>query len=260
MMKTINRIFVSILLVCVIFFTISLSGCLGLLLEPIRKMEAYYDSLPVCGDFIYAIVEDKNGEKTAVLHGFSEEGKKKVGVILPETVDGYKVSLVGDGRWTPPGKTDVIRLYILSEFTFRFPNWIRQERVWKFNVYNNKTPGGLGGSIFFPYGLEDHYYDYYEEEANVSYMYNYEEAPHNGIYWIDDYDGTTIKFIPPYPVREGYIFDGWYSDEECTKLWDFEKDVIPAKEYKEVVRADGTKYESYDYKNNKLYEKWSKAV
>ncbi len=31
--------------------------------------------------------------------------------------------------------------------------------------------------------------------------------------------------LPSDPVREGYIFDGWYSDAKFKKPWDFEKDV-----------------------------------
>ncbi|MDE5867437.1 MAG: InlB B-repeat-containing protein, partial [Anaeroplasmataceae bacterium] len=37
--------------------------------------------------------------------------------------------------------------------------------------------------------------------------------------------GSKIK-KPTDPTREGYTFDNWYQDEECTILWDFEKDTI----------------------------------
>ena len=30
---------------------------------------------------------------------------------------------------------------------------------------------------------------------------------------------------PESPTREGYTFDGWYSDENCSYLWDFETPV-----------------------------------
>lgn len=31
---------------------------------------------------------------------------------------------------------------------------------------------------------------------------------------------------PSNPVKEGYAFDGWYQDQECTDKWDFEKDKV----------------------------------
>lgn len=31
---------------------------------------------------------------------------------------------------------------------------------------------------------------------------------------------------PADPVREGYTFDGWYQEEECTTPWDFDKDFV----------------------------------
>ena len=129
----------------------------------------------------------------------------------------------------------------------------------KFNVYNSKfhdwhhpEQEDIGANEFLPFGTK---YALISETANVSYMYNYEDAPHEGIYWIDDYDGSKIKFIPPAPIREGYTFLGWYKDEECTEKWDFDNDLIPEKEY-ETKQDDGTEYKVYKYKNNKLYAKW----
>ena len=262
MKKAINKVLMSSLLACVMFFTISLSGCIRTIFGPFIELEKFYNSLPVCGDFIYSIAEDDNGEKTAVLHGFSEEGRKKAGAVLPEAVDGYKVSLVGDGHWAPKNSEGVIRLYILSEFTFQFPNRLRNDDILKFNIYNSKfhdryqpEQGGIGVNVYYP--LNSKFFSAYET-ANLSYVYNYEDAPHEGTYWIDDYDGGTIKFIPPDPVREGYTFEGWYKDEECIEKWDFDNDLIPEKEYETKQKDDGTEYKVYKYKNNKLYAKWRK--
>jgi len=36
--------------------------------------------------------------------------------------------------------------------------------------------------------------------------------------------GDTIA-EPENPTREGYTFEGWYSDENCTYLWDFDTQV-----------------------------------
>ncbi|MDE7100863.1 MAG: InlB B-repeat-containing protein, partial [Anaeroplasmataceae bacterium] len=37
--------------------------------------------------------------------------------------------------------------------------------------------------------------------------------------------GSKIK-KPTDPTREGYTFENWYQDEECTILWDFDKNTI----------------------------------
>lgn len=44
------------------------------------------------------------------------------------------------------------------------------------------------------------------------------------------------------PVKAGYVFNGWYADEACTKAWNFEKDVVTGKTtlyagYKEILKA-----------------------
>jgi hypothetical protein len=45
-------------------------------------------------------------------------------------------------------------------------------------------------------------------------------------YWSDDIEiGERINTLPPIPEREGYIFDGWYSDLEFINKWDFEEDM-----------------------------------
>ncbi|MBO4962896.1 MAG: InlB B-repeat-containing protein [Clostridia bacterium] len=58
--------------------------------------------------------------------------------------------------------------------------------------------------------------------ANIEFMYNYENAPNQGYYWIDDLEtGETLTYMPKNPTREGYTFGGWYADSECTIEYDF---------------------------------------
>jgi len=39
-----------------------------------------------------------------------------------------------------------------------------------------------------------------------------------------EYGNTIVE--PEHPIYEGFIFDGWYLDEELTTKWDFENDVV----------------------------------
>ena len=85
--------------------------------------------------------------------------------------------------------------------------------------------------------------------ANVSYYLNYEVENHDGYYWIDDYDyGTKITYIPEDPTREGYIFDGWYKEEACLNVWNFEMDTLP----EAILDEEGEPV----YQETKLFAKW----
>ena len=91
------------------------------------------------------------------------------------------------------------------------------------------------------------YYDGYKEinkhrniyKANVCYYFNLEE---NDYYYIDYYEENSfIEFIPPNPVKEGYVFEGWYKEKECLNKWDFESDFVKLEENSNEI---------------KLYAKW----
>ncbi|MBO4962969.1 MAG: InlB B-repeat-containing protein [Clostridia bacterium] len=92
--------------------------------------------------------------------------------------------------------------------------------------------------------------------ANIEFMYNYENAPTKGYYWIDDLEtGETLAYMPPNPTREGYTFDGWYADSECTIEYDFTTPYIK-KEFVEMETEDAY-YLVYpkDYVTH-IYAKW----
>ena len=100
--------------------------------------------------------------------------------------------------------------------------------------------------------------------ANISYYYNYESAPADGYYWIDDCDyGGTIEFIPPEPEREGYTFGGWYKEPECINEWDFATDTLPEEktELKEShINGQVSFVEMPVYQETILYAKWTKQT
>lgn len=92
------------------------------------------------------------------------------------------------------------------------------------------------------------YYDGYKEinnqfniyKANICYFLNLEENDY--YYYVDYYEENSfIEFIPPNPVKEGYVFDGWYKEKECINKWDFEIDTVKLEENIEEI---------------KLYAKW----
>lgn len=78
--------------------------------------------------------------------------------------------------------------------------------------------------------------------ANVSYLFNYQDNPNEGYFFVDLIEETGKLTKPPYdPKREGYEFSGWYTDAECTDKWDFENDVVTI---------------NFDEEGNRIYEEF----
>ena len=84
--------------------------------------------------------------------------------------------------------------------------------------------------------------------ANISYLFNYPDAPNRNYFLVDLVESTGRLRRPPYePERNGYVFGGWYKDAECTELWDFNKDVVE-------ISYDGNGARIYE--ELWLYAKW----
>lgn len=109
-----------------------------------------------------------------------------------------------------------------------------------YNVYNNGINYFLDDAKYDDYykcALLPFVYDgiketYKQSEniivANTLYMFNYDEAPNEGYFFINDYlVGEMIENTPYEPVREGYTFAGWYKEAECLNVWNFGTDAYP---------------------------------
>ena len=105
-------------------------------------------------------------------------------------------------------------------------------------VFERKFPGGKSDlDLYIP--------------ANISYMFNYEENPNEGYFFIDlvEESGKLIK--PPYdPKREGYKFDGWYKESECVNQWNFDTDEVKINYNEEGERI---------YEEITLFAKWTEV-
>ena len=86
--------------------------------------------------------------------------------------------------------------------------------------------------------------------ANIAYMFNYPDAPNENYFFIDLVERKRNARLtePPYiPEREGYVFEGWYKEEECINAWDFETDFV------EIKAEKGKQI----YEEIRLYAKWA---
>lgn len=190
--------------------------------------------------------------------GLSEEGLTKEIIIVPHYIDGIEVREVGSPPFQGTGGTwkseSLRRIYIpfpAAVYVTKSEGISNLERV---SVLEHEVIGGKGFYITSYYLNDTSPYGFVDNGicANVSYMYNYDDSPNHGYYWIDDYDyGTKITYIPENPTRIGYIFDGWYKEEECINKWDFNVDKLP-----DGLYDDGQNL--FIYQETILYAKWIK--
>ncbi len=213
--------------------------------------------------------------------GLTDKGREQEYLVIPETIDGMNVIGIGcnsggdvssikekygDEKYAQFKSDKLRKIFIISEVDI-VQGWMVDKIVENrepfeaiFYISNQKSWVYTPDVFFFFTSmkgekdlkswnkqLQDPYNCYYA--ANVSYYYNYETAPNDGYYWIDNYAyGEKIEYIPENPTRDGYTFDGWYKESECINAWNFEVDTLPEEQFNEE--------EITIYQETKLYAKW----
>ena len=216
------------------------------------------------GKKVYPDSKNKNVvDKYIRIIGLSEEGKKKEIVIVPHYIDGIEVREVGSPPYNGTGgswESDLLtKIFVPFPADINVCHSSLTPNLKRVIVLEHGTVGGsIQGVSVTSFNMHDAYGILYGGTSkygngfcsNVSYMFNYDEAPNDGYYWIDDYDyGTNITYIPDNPTRDGYIFDGWYKEKECINKWDFDVDKLPEELYNDRVHW------AY-YQETILYAKW----
>ncbi len=214
--------------------------------------------------FIYTVGYDTN--RVSIL-GLTDKGREQEYLIVPEKIDGKDVVALsyndynekkieekfGDKKYSGLRSDNLKKIFIIPKIQVKNMDVFQCAK----NLYGVFY---LSNESTVREGV-NHYNYYYTKEnevpkitrdgriANVSYYYNYEQAPNNGYYWIDNYNyGEKIEYIPPIPERDGYAFDGWYKESDCINKWDFETDALPQ------AQVDDQGQEIYQ--ETKLYAKW----
>lgn len=225
----------------------------------------------------YAVRTSDDGEEICYIVGLTESGQGQTELIFPEYIDGKQVYGIGY-HLNPPGapvwyteyrgsfeSENLQKLYI--PYNMDDAEWgkhdIEEWAMWCPNAYTviwkslkfqciSWQKGYIVGYNLLPELLDGE--DPVGILANVSYMYNYENAQDDGYYWVDSYDSNLINFTPPEPKREGYSFGGWYKEPECINVWNFEADKTG-----EEIPLSSAVFEDYDENQiTYLYAKWYK--
>ena len=229
--------------------------------------------LSACSGFVrneewgYFTVKFYDDRETAYITGLTEEGQQQRFLVIPEEIDGVRVSTIGERpplqMWSSIGYADFcsdklekiyipISIYILGGSFRNSPNLEKAIIITNEFIRGSVSPAKIYYSNMQYLSFSAHSQEY-NGRANVSYFYNYDIEENYGYYWIDDWDyGGKIEFIPPEPEREGYTFGGWYKEPECINKWNFETDVLP--EERTEVNEEGE--EEVIYQETKLYAKW----
>ena len=249
---------ISLVLLC----TIALSGCI------VIDEDGWFfreDFLPEyeSGYYRYAVKKFEDGTKEAYIIGLTKSGLQQKTLIFPDMIDGIDVDGYGYGIGS-----------IMVTGTNKFVGKFESENLEKLFYVSRPKGGGTRFGEFYSvfwninssfigqkmimghdYYIKKGYHDmtvYDIQEvyiANVSYLYNYEDCPNSGCYWVDSYDQSVITFIPPDPQREGYKFGGWYKESECINKWNFAIDTTG-----NSISAGAEYIETYEGKY--LYAKW----
>lgn len=220
----------------------------------------------VNGDFLYNGVQDSMNKPCVTIIGLSEKGQQKETIVIPTKLNGNLVKAFGKSfAYRNAGRIEsenLKNLYIHNQIERVIVNdyFCKLRNVKVYCGYDSEKLDILGyhfslcGTIYVSKEECDKYIGPIEEEdelnnriiyANVIYYLNYDRKT---TFFVDDCDGTVVNVIPPDPTRKGYLFKGWYKEQECINQWDFENDIVPLKEYDENGK--------YVLKETKIYAKW----
>ena len=143
--------------------------------------------------------------------------------------------IAGSVNWPAPKFTERKTYYVISASTKRFIDATISGNIYvlPYTYYKRLQFSHLGDDSL---------------AANISFMFNYENNPNEGYFFVDLVEESGLITKPPYdPKRDGYTFAGWYKDPECLTPWNFDTDVITIEFDEEGNRI---------YEEICLYAKW----
>ena len=193
--------------------------------------DGYFQYIHLCDN---SKRQDQN-DKSLVIVGFTESGMQQETLDIPAEINGYQVKRIGLIDHGYPGtelsryvtcsatlrklfipssvayikcfEGEEVSLMICDEYTemdysFTFSNYkdiyLCSKRYKELNIQSN--------NIF---------------SANVNFDLNYQAEGLSKLYRIDNVENDEKITIPSEPIREGYLFTGWYKEQECINIWDF---------------------------------------
>ena len=175
------------------------------------------------------------------IRNFSAAGKELEICYVPAQLNGKDVTAVGYQIWISADcrlQSETLK-YINLPYCVREITDFCEVPLLETLVFSSTSPVFFPGNfptdfllvervkIYVPRGCTAAYqsrndgFDFCE--ANITYRFNYDYAPNDGIYLADFREVGSALFEPSEPVRAGFLFGGWYTDSDCTSAWDFNR-------------------------------------
>lgn len=244
-MKTIKK-FLTIILSVLLMLCVSVSfvGCSFSFKDiPTPDYSFTYGDFKCC--YVTSATSNRAVEKESAVGvnvlNFVEVEKKWERVIIPETIDGLPVIAIGMGGigWTRYLQGYYNKIYLPDSVLniHDVGRSIHHRKVFLTDEYgavdwDSRTT--LLQNILLEFSdmqvfVAESLYQGYQTLSNIKNsecisIANLSYVVDNKIYWIDDYaDGESIVF-PDAPIKEGFIFDGWYKDNNYVEKWNIETD------------------------------------
>jgi uncharacterized repeat protein (TIGR02543 family) len=187
----------------------------------------------------------------ATIYANSNKSLENDYLVIPDEIDGYPVTSIVN-----------MSLYIYSSKTGKYTNILKKlyvsrnvkyfDQHWNMDCTKGVKIIFLGAippkkkNLHQDCYISEYVLDNYKESypniniANISYLYNYDGAPNQNVYFVDELEeNDAFSYIPEEPIRDGYIFTGWYLDGACMEQANLEEYI-----YKE------------DYGNITFYAGW----
>lgn len=227
--------------------SLKLACCAALLVMLCMTMTACTKTKDI-GDF--AVTYTDAVSPTYFIVGISQSGKQKEELVIPSKINDIPVASLGsriatvclesqnlkklfwggghniNGSRLITGCDNLHTLVLTSAYFHKYKDFFTEKKIYAFlppgpmkivllDSVNECIPKECKKTFEF-------YYDF--SSPNVFYKYGYGSSfPNGGYAWIDYLEpGDRIKTLPPAPQRAGYEFTGWYMDEQCTTVADFE--------------------------------------
>jgi len=184
--------------------------------------------------------------KDVVIVGFTKYGLEQESIDVPKEMDGYPVKRIGISDEGYPGGNHS-REVTCGEKLKKLYVFNTLESIELFD--GSQVSLMVCSSISEPYRGSFVYYKNtylyselrdeldYGKSADVAFLNNYVREDNEKVHRIDNLNSENKIDLPPEPVREGYSFTGWYTEPECTNVWDF--DVAPSIEGKQLCLYAG---------------------
>lgn len=190
----------------------------------------------------YFIYHNWNNSWVEIVN-LTDKGKQQEFLILPLEIDGVPVIAISNStafghKETQWNSNKLEKIYVLKHYDVLYDSNVFDGCINLSKIISPYMNSGLPtpptAKMYQPRIPHENRYADVEgaAPANVSFLWNFEDAENEGYYWIDDLDyGEKITLIPDEPIRKGYRFTGWYKEPECINLWDFSSDTTPVEQF-----------------------------